>query len=66
MNLNKTILEPFILNALAEDIGDGDHTSLSTIPVGQTGSAKLLIKENGIIAGVEVALRRFLRPLILI
>lgn len=59
MNLNKTILEPFILNALAEDIGDGDHTSLSTIPVGQTGSAKLLIKENGIIAGIEVALEIF-------
>jgi nicotinate-nucleotide pyrophosphorylase (carboxylating) len=59
MNLNKTILEPFILNALAEDIGDGDHTSLSTIPVDQTGSAKLLIKENGIIAGIEVALEIF-------
>ncbi len=59
MNLNKTILEPFILNALSEDIGDGDHTSLSTIPVGQTGTAKLLIKENGIIAGIEVALEIF-------
>lgn len=59
MNLNKTILEPFIFNALAEDIGDGDHTSLSTIPVNQTGSAKLLIKENGIIAGVEVAMEIF-------
>jgi nicotinate-nucleotide pyrophosphorylase (carboxylating) len=59
MNLNKTILEPIILNALSEDIGDGDHTSLSTIPVGQTGTAKLLIKENGIIAGIEVALEIF-------
>ncbi len=59
MNLNKTILEPFILNALSEDIGDGDHTSLSTIPVGQTGTAKLLIKENGIIAGIEVAVEIF-------
>ena len=59
MSLNKTILEPFILNALSEDIGDGDHTSLSTIPVGQTGTAKLLIKENGIIAGIEVALEIF-------
>jgi nicotinate-nucleotide pyrophosphorylase (carboxylating) len=59
MNLNKTILEPFIFNALAEDIGDGDHTSLSTITVDQTGSAKLLIKENGIIAGVEVAMEIF-------
>lgn len=59
MSLNKTLLEPFILNALSEDIGDGDHTSLSTIPVGQTGTAKLLIKENGIIAGIEVALEIF-------
>jgi nicotinate-nucleotide pyrophosphorylase (carboxylating) len=59
MSLNKTLLEPFILNALHEDIGDGDHTSLSTIPVGQTGTAKLLIKENGIIAGIEVALEIF-------
>ena len=47
------------MNALSEDIGDGDHTSLSTIPVGQTGTAKLLIKENGIIAGIEVALEIF-------
>lgn len=55
MNLNKSILEPFISNALAEDIGDGDHTSLSTIPEGQTGKAKLLIKDNGIIAGIDVS-----------
>jgi nicotinate-nucleotide pyrophosphorylase (carboxylating) len=59
MNLNKTILEPFILNALAEDIGDGDHTSLSTIPIDQTGSAKLLIKDDGIIAGIGVAIEIF-------
>lgn len=56
MNLDKNILGPFIQNALAEDVGDGDHTSLSTIPQGQQGKAKLLIKESGIIAGVEVAL----------
>jgi nicotinate-nucleotide pyrophosphorylase (carboxylating) len=55
MNLDKSILEPFISNALAEDIGDGDHTSLSTIPEGQTGKAKLLIKDNGIIAGIDVS-----------
>lgn len=59
MNLDKSILGPFILNALAEDIGDGDHTSLSTIPEGQTGKAKLLIKDNGIIAGIDVSIEIF-------
>lgn len=59
MNLNKTILEPFILNALAEDVGDGDHTSLATIPINQIGFAKLLIKDDGIIAGIEVAIEIF-------
>src|SRR5690606_6157144 len=46
-------------NAIAEDLGDGDHTSLSTIPVNAQGKAKLLIKEDGIIAGVELALEIF-------
>lgn len=59
MNLDKNILGPFIQNALAEDLGDGDHTSLSTIPQGQLGKAKLLIKDSGIIAGIEVALEIF-------
>ena len=59
MNLDKSILEPFISNALAEDIGDGDHTSLSTIPKGQTGKAKLLVKDNGVIAGIGVSIEIF-------
>ena len=59
MNLDKAILEPFILNALAEDVGDGDHTSLSTIPEGRQGKAKLLVKDTGVIAGIEVALEIF-------
>jgi len=59
MNLDKSILAPFISNALAEDIGDGDHTSLSTIPKGQTGKAKLLIKDKGIIAGIDVSIEIF-------
>jgi nicotinate-nucleotide pyrophosphorylase (carboxylating) len=59
MNLDKEFLGPFIQNALAEDLGDGDHTSLSTIPQGQQGKAKLLIKDSGIIAGVDVALEIF-------
>ena len=41
--------------AFAEDIGDGDHTTLCTIPETATGKARLLIKEEGILAGVEVA-----------
>lgn len=45
----------FIQQALAEDIGNGDHTSLACIPAEASGKAKLLIKENGILAGVELA-----------
>lgn len=47
----------FIAQALAEDLGDGDHTSLSTIPKTHRGSMKLLVKEDGILAGVEAAKR---------
>jgi nicotinate-nucleotide pyrophosphorylase (carboxylating) len=43
----------FVLNALKEDIGDGDHTTLSTIPAANTGQMHLLAKEDGIIAGIE-------------
>lgn len=44
-----------IANAIREDIGEGDHTSLSCIPADATGKAKLLVKDDGIIAGVEFA-----------
>ncbi len=44
-----------IANALREDIGDGDHTSLSCIPADAQGKAKLLVKDEGIIAGVDFA-----------
>jgi nicotinate-nucleotide pyrophosphorylase (carboxylating) len=43
----------------AEDIGDGDHSTLSCIPHNATGKSKLIVKEKGILAGVEVALRVF-------
>lgn len=59
MNLDRLKLEPFIRLALAEDVGDGDHTSLSTIPKGTEGKARLIVKDKGIIAGVEVALEIF-------
>ena len=48
-------IEKFIINALAEDIGDGDHTSLASIPKNATSKAHLLVKDNGIIAGIELA-----------
>lgn len=52
-------IEEIIVAALAEDIGDGDHTSLSTIPSGASGRAKLLIKQPGIISGIELSHRIF-------
>ena len=55
MNLDRSKLEPFIRLALAEDVGDGDHTSLSTIPEGTEGKARLLVKDFGVIAGIGVA-----------
>jgi nicotinate-nucleotide pyrophosphorylase (carboxylating) len=57
--LDKEIIDQFILNSLKEDVGDGDHTSLATIPAGTKGQAKLLVKEDGILAGVELALEIF-------
>ena len=50
-----TELDLIISNAIREDIGDGDHTSLSCIPADASGKAKLLVKDEGIIAGVEFA-----------
>jgi nicotinate-nucleotide pyrophosphorylase (carboxylating) len=57
--LNKQVLDQFIKNAIAEDLGDGDHTSLSTIPADAQGRAKLIVKEDGILAGVDLALAIF-------
>lgn len=57
--MDKQLTDQFIKNAIAEDKGDGDHTSLSTIPANAQGRAKLLIKESGVIAGVELALEIF-------
>jgi len=48
-------LIPFLQRAFAEDIGDGDHTTLSSIPSDAIGKSKLIIKERGVVAGVEVA-----------
>jgi nicotinate-nucleotide pyrophosphorylase (carboxylating) len=48
-------LELIIKNGIREDIGEGDHSSLACIPKSALGKAKLLVKDNGIIAGVEFA-----------
>ena len=53
--MENRILREFILRSLAEDFGDGDHSSLACIPEDATGKAKLLIKEKGILAGIRVA-----------
>ena len=53
--MENKILREFITRCLAEDLGDGDHTSLACIPEDKEGKAKLLIKEKGLIAGIRVA-----------
>jgi nicotinate-nucleotide pyrophosphorylase (carboxylating) len=57
--LDKALIDQFIVNSLNEDVGDGDHTSLATIPAGTNGKAKLLVKDEGILAGVELAAEIF-------
>lgn len=52
-------LDDFIERALAEDIGSGDHTSLACIPADDRSHARLLVKDVGVIAGVEIAKRIF-------
>ena len=49
------LLERLIETAIIEDLGDGDHSSLSCIPESAEGKAQLIVKENGILAGVEIA-----------
>ena len=53
------MIDEIIQNALREDIGDGDHSSLSCVPEDATGTAKLIVKGDGVIAGVELAKRIF-------
>lgn len=52
-----SMLDQIIRNALAEDIGEGDHSTLACVPEKATGAARLLVKEDGIIAGIDVAKR---------
>ena len=53
------LIDKLIGLSFAEDIGDGDHTTLSCIPADAMGKQRLIIKEEGIIAGVEMARRIF-------
>ena len=55
------LIDQLIDIAFSEDIGDGDHTTLSSIPSSALGKAKLLVKEEGVIAGIEIAKRIFNR-----
>lgn len=48
-------IEEIIEKALSEDIGSGDHTSLSTIPSSARGKARLIVKEDGVLSGMEIA-----------
>jgi nicotinate-nucleotide pyrophosphorylase (carboxylating) len=59
--MDKSWIDAFIKNALEEDIGDGDHTSLACIPPNTTKTAHLLCKEAGVLAGMALAERIFQR-----
>ena len=59
MNDFDSKLEDFIQRGLAEDVGEGDHTSMATIRPTRVSKAKLLVKDDGIISGVEVARKIF-------
>jgi len=48
-------IDEFIRNAVQEDIGEGDHTSLACIPEGAVGRAKMIVKEKGVLAGTGIA-----------
>ena len=53
------LIDDLIKLAFAEDIGDGDHTTLCCIPATEKGKSQLIIKEDGVLAGVEMARRVF-------
>ena len=53
MNKEKELIDKLIDLAFAEDIGDGDHTTLCCIPATEMGKSQLIVKEDGVLAGVE-------------
>lgn len=59
MKTKDELIDDLLTLAFAEDVGDGDHTTLSTIPADERGVQRLIIKEEGILAGVEMARKVF-------
>lgn len=59
MKSTDQLIDDLLTLAFAEDVGDGDHTTLSTIPADAKGRQHLLVKEEGILAGVEIAKKVF-------
>ena len=59
MKTKDELIDDLLTLAFAEDVGDGDHTTLSTIPADARGRQQLIVKEEGILAGVDVARRVF-------
>jgi nicotinate-nucleotide pyrophosphorylase (carboxylating) len=57
--VNKRLIDELIEIAIAEDIGDGDHTSFSCLSQDKIGKANLIVKDNGILAGIEIAEKVF-------
>ena len=61
MKTKEQLIDDLLTLAFAEDVGDGDATTLSTIPADEVGTQQLIVKEEGILAGVEVARKVFER-----
>ena len=55
----KELINNLLTLAFAEDIGEGDHTTLCSIPESEMGRSQLLVKEAGVLAGVEIAKKVF-------
>lgn len=61
METKDQLIDDLLKLAFAEDVGDGDHTTLSTIPADAMGCQQLIVKEDGILAGVDIARKVFER-----
>ena len=61
MEVTEILVDELIDIAIREDVGDGDHSSLSCIPFDKVGKVKLLVKQAGVLAGVAIAKKVFLR-----
>ena len=59
METTDQLIDDLLTLAFAEDVGDGDHTTLSTIPADEQGKQRLIVKEEGILAGVDIARKVF-------